>query len=624
MCGIAGAFSDTISQDKIRLKVSDIIDVRPNRGPDKKTLYTKNNVTFGFRRLAINGLNNGDQPIISLNNKIILIVNGEIYNHQSIKSDVLKPKSNFSTNSDCEVILHLYERFGMNFYQYLDGMYALALYDLEKELIILARDMNGEKPLYFINNPSNFWFSSDLSSLINPSNFKLKQEYLQNYFELNYDPSFNTLANDICKLQPGTICKFDLKKKYIDIIEMDFSIQKKSVDNTIATLAANIDDAVRLQFSAEAPVGIALSGGLDSNYLLSRAVKMGIKNLTAITIGFADNFEKNEYELAEKSAQELGVPLNTVLIKKKDLINDFEDYVASLNEPIADFAGYSYYRLAKKANQLGLRVLIFGNGCDELFFGYHWMRRITAINRYLNYEIKLSVFIREYIRLFKTEYKNYVNLINIGKIARDLKNDIYQYLTNVYDKKKLYSYEITPGYQKIRKAKKRKNDELNWISDWKKKNSKLGSQSFVQKSLMSGYLCENGFNQIDSLTMHHSVEGRSPFVARNNKWFAEKFYENNYSYYLGKSILGSLYKGELPNFITNRQKSGFSAPIATYYSELLLMYDVSECILNIKELVDNQAYINKIEDYLKTTDDINIKFKVVLLATWIKQNIQDK
>ena len=141
---------------------------------------------------------------------------------------------------------------------------------------------------------------------------------------------------------------------------------------------------------------------------------------------------------------------------------------------------------------------------------------------------------------------------------------------------------------------------------------------------MSGYLCENGFNQIDSLTMHHSVEARSPFVARNNKWFAEKFYENNDSYYLGKSILGSLYKSELPNFITNRQKSGFSAPIATYYSELLLMYDVRKCILNIKEVVDNQAYINKIENYLKTTDDINIKFKVVLLATWIKQNIQGK
>ena len=369
MCGIAGLMS--LDQSMPRKKIlNNLISKLRHRGPDGFGMHLSRDTGMIHRRLAVIDLKTGQQPLSSKG--LSLVANAEIYNYLEL-SEIFK-KEKFKTKSDCECILHLYNTYGLNFTKFLRGMYALAIHDLEKNLLVLARDPFGIKPLYYLESSEYFSFSSEPRALIDSGltipkiNSKKRDELLQ----LQFTTGRETIFSGIKRVLPGETLVISRGK--IIKRKRTASLPRKKTTNSnegsiLGKLGSVLEESVNIHQRSDVPFGMFFSGGIDSSVLLFLMSKITQKSVRAYTIGFSETSVHDETKHASYLAKILGARHTKVNFTKRDFWTLLPEVASFVDDPVADYAIVPTYKLAKIARR-DVKVILSGEGGDELFAGY--------------------------------------------------------------------------------------------------------------------------------------------------------------------------------------------------------------------------------------------------------------
>lgn len=369
MCGICG-FANKDGAIAPAEDLESMVASLHHRGPDGQGIHVAPGIGLGHARLSIIDIGGGAQPMSIADGRFIISFNGEIYNYKELRRNLIGKGHQFATESDTEVILHLYQELGENFLNELNGMFALALWDAKEKTLVLARDRMGEKPLYYAEVRGGIVFASELKALRlwKGLTLSLNPRALDDYLAYGYVPTPNTIYNEVRKLPQA---------HYLTFKDGDVAIQRywsaydaqPAIDESHATeqLAELVSDSVRIRLRSDVPVGSFLSGGIDSTLITADASKHYGGDLQSFTIGF-ENDSHDESSDAEFTAQFLGTRHTTKHLSGMSL-DILPDLVRQYDEPFADPSTIPTYYVTREASQ-HLKVCLSGDGGDELFAGY--------------------------------------------------------------------------------------------------------------------------------------------------------------------------------------------------------------------------------------------------------------
>ncbi|MGA2647110.1 MAG: asparagine synthase (glutamine-hydrolyzing) [Candidatus Sulfotelmatobacter sp.] len=380
MCGIAGIVGrqgDVIDAAEVRRMCQTIV----HRGPDDEGVYASGPIGLGMRRLSIIDLAGGRQPIHNEDKSLWVVFNGEIYNFPALRQELEGRGHRFYTHSDTEVILHLYEEMGSDCVQKLRGMFAIALYDQRRQLLLLARDRMGKKPLHYALYEGRLLFGSELKAIleVHPELAEINPEGLLQYFYFGYVPDPHTAFQRIHKLPAGHLveyCKGEVKiSRYWDLPEYG-THPPISEEDCLEELQGQLEDAVRIRLISDVPLGALLSGGVDSSIIVALMARVSSEKVKTFSIGFeAQQFNESEY--ARLVAERFGTDHHELVFSPN--MEETLTYLSHMmEEPFGDSSMLPTYYVCRMARQQ-VTVALSGDGGDELFAGYD--RYITALDR---------------------------------------------------------------------------------------------------------------------------------------------------------------------------------------------------------------------------------------------------
>jgi len=565
MCGISAIFRYTSISESDKKKLSLMNQEMKYRGPDDSGLWYDNHCGLAQVRLSIIGLDNGKQPIVSKDRSLVLICNGEIYNYIELKEELIKKGHVFYTDTDTEVILHLYEDYGTESLQYLRGMFAFCLWDLENQQLFVARDRVGEKPIYYSEIPCGIVFSSELKAILKhyipePSiDTSMLLEAIRYSFPINRK---DTYINQIKRLEPGhylLINKFGMNKEVYWRKENHCNYNGTLKDAIIKTREL-LFDSVRICLRSDVPVAVLLSGGIDSSAIAALAKEIGVE-VYAITAGYKGNFDVDERAIAKRFADEKGLIWQDIELNIDDYIAYFEEYSAVVDEPVCDIAAFAQWGLYKKVKELGFKVLLSGNGGDELFYGYPYWNKIGESISALDKHIKIRTF------------KGYKKKIELLKFAfNNLRYIVNGSYTKPYDEK-VFSPNFFSSFLAFIRSSGYETDwnNINHKSFWQSGN--MPGIEKVYTTLFNTWLSANCLYLGDRLGMGNSLEVRSPFVDYKLIDFVSSLpIEMKYRSNTPKFLLKKVLHGIVPDYILNASKKAFTPPII-FINELVDMYN---------------------------------------------------
>lgn len=567
MCGITGIVNldnSDINLDLLK-KANGTIK---HRGPDDSGLVIKNNVGLSSRRLSIIDLETGGQPISNEDGLVWIVFNGEIYNYKPLQLELIQAGHKFKTKSDTETILHLYEEKGDKCLMGLKGMFAFAIYDSKKKKILLARDRMGEKPLYYSISNGKFIFASELKAILSYPCIKRNIDInaLNCYFSSEYVPSPLSICKDVKKLPAGSVLIFDLNKKTAKINkywDTDFKHERViTFDEAIFELERKMFESVKSQMVSDVPLGLFLSGGIDSSTIAYYMTKLSKNKIKTFSIGFEDkNFDETKYSNVVSGL--FGTDHREKILTTRDVLPLVEEVVKYLDEPMADSSIIPTYLLSKFSRKY-VKVVLGGDGGDELFMGYQTFqankianilekipfkidskfvnnitRRLPVSFNYFSFDYKLKRFIERYSKNSITRNRNWIGSFTKRQRKLLLKKDFFR--SDNYD---------SPG--------RMYEQEKSIIEDFQKL-----------------YLTEDILVKTDRASMANSLEVRSPFLDYELVNYVNslpvKFKLNGLT---TKYILKKLMKNRLPKDIINRSKRGFALPISKWInSDFRMLFD---------------------------------------------------
>lgn len=537
MCGIAGIF-DNRGIINCNSALDRALEMMKFRGPDDRGVHREKRWAIGMQRLSIVDKEKGKQPQGNDTGDILIVHNGEIYNHEKIKAELQQNAHRFKTSSDTEVIVHGYERWGIEgVLNRIEGMYAFAIIDKKKGLLHLARDRFGEKPLYFYAKQEKFAFSSDLKALVNALdlNAELDPLSLRRYLALHYIPGNRSIIEGISRVLPGERVEIDLGS--LSYKRHAYYKPPACLGNTFdpSKLEELLVNAVESRMMGEVPVGVFLSGGLDSSIVTALAAKRAPK-LETFSIGF-DSREHDESTHAQEVAKAIGVSNRQVTFTERDFRELLPIVATQLDEPLGDPATLPTSRLCKVAKE-HVKVILSGEGADELFGGYQyyhpygsrrsWLRRLlgtktTSPNSRLLDPQTLRTPSGFPLVCGKAEWESLATLVP----AEDSDAWEQDYLATVNAFQEPLS-QATMG------------DFLTWLPD-------------------------NLLVKLDRMTMSHSLEGRSPFLMHSLVEYAISL-PAKYKI-KGEKVkwaLRTVANRHLPDRASQREKQGFVLPMANW------------------------------------------------------------
>lgn len=569
MCGIAGIVGTT--DKKLLDRMCKVIE---HRGPDDYGSFVDYNVCLGNRRLSIIDVAGGRQPIHNEDESVWVVFNGEIYNFLELKKRLESKGHRFYTQSDTEVIAHLYEEFGDIFMKELRGMFAIALFDKKTRKLILTRDRMGKKPLYYIFHNGTLLFASEIKSILQYEEIERKVNYdALNYFlAFRYVPGPITMFEGIKKLQPGHTLIFEKEK--IEIFkywEMDFSqILEEPEEYFIKKLTELIKESVRIRLMSEVPLGAYLSGGTDSSTIVSIMDSLMDEPVKTFSVGFGDQrFDELKYSkiVAEKFGTDhhefIVDPSNAEILPK---------IVWHFDEPIADPAAIPTYLLSELAKKY-VTVVLTGEGGDEIFAGYEQYKMILNVENYSKH--LPNFFVKKIVpAAMKVAPKRLLNIFfkyssALGDKAVERANkfissssleDAYLSIISIFDKQERREV-LSEEYRTHVKA-----SVLNLVKEYfeKMKNTNTLNKLLFFESKVP--LPDNLLMKVDKMTMAYSIEARSPLLDSELVDFASKLPANmKIKGSTDKYILRKVMKNFLPKSIVERKKQRFFVPIDTWF-----------------------------------------------------------
>ena len=381
MCGISALyrFTNMSRQDKDNL-------VRMNRdmhyrGPDGEGYWSDDTCAMAQTRLSIIGLENGAQPLFNADKSLVLICNGEIYNYKELRQHVAEHGYTCATDTDCEVILYLYELYGEECMQNLRGMFAFCLYDTKKKKLFAARDRVGEKTLYFAQLPTGIVFSTELKAILKYyiPNPQLNAHALAESVRFNYPlDNRNTYIEQIKRLGAGeyAIVNADGMQLHaywkLSHAPLFDGKKEEAKAEVLRLMRSSVADCLQ----SDVPVAVLLSGGIDSSAIAHFAKETG-REIHVISAGYAGQHSQDERSVAKRFAAEQGLVYHEIELDASDFQSLFTEYMPYIDEPVSDVSSMSQYALYKKAKELGFKVLLCGIGGDELFFGYPGFNQVV-------------------------------------------------------------------------------------------------------------------------------------------------------------------------------------------------------------------------------------------------------
>ncbi len=590
MCGIFGVLNiipkSPIDKDLFKAATN----LLEHRGPDDKGFYfdDNNGVALGHRRLSILDLQTGDQPMCNEDGTIWIVFNGEIYNYKEIKSYLLQKGHIFKTKSDTEVIIHAYEEFGEDCPNKFNGIFAFAIWDSKTQKIFLARDHFGVKPLYYLVDNEKLIFASEIKSIIHYSktSYPINEKALYYCLTFRHTPAPLTLFEGIKKL-PASYClsvgvnnKVELKRYWNKQIVIN---RKRTEQEWIDLLRSQLENAVERQMMADVPVGLSLSGGVDSGVLLSLMTKYQNKEVHTFTVSFEGGNKKDDEFLRAKNTAELfGAKFYNSVISSSDYSGFMDEYIWHLEEPVGNESAVAYYFVANMAKGI-VKVLLNGQGADEPFAGYdrylgiYYGERVSFFSPYIfktfsNLPFNLNrrnQLLRLYEFLKKRDFNS--RAASVASIISDSQREIL-FNKNFYS---LITDEIISEVVD------------NIVGKYIKGND-------IEKYLfydMFSSLSENLLLSEDKMTMAASIEARVPFLDVELVKTALSIpgnlkIKNGSLKYIHKKVCEKY----LPKQIVHQRKIGFNNPVEKWLSSSLgnELYDY----INSSNSVTNQ-YLNK-------------------------------
>ncbi len=573
MCGIAGliSFDDTEQFDK-RL-IERMSQTLVHRGPDDVGLYMNeyDNIALAFRRLSIIDLQTGSQPIANEDNSVHLICNGEIYNFKTLRKQLIEREHTFKTSGDIEPIIHLYEEFGYDFLEHIDGFFALALYDSKKKTLILSVDRFGKKPIYYTIIDRTLFFASELKAIKQVlSGSQLDKHALIDYLRFGYIPAPSTIYENVRKLPPGHVLivrqkyyatmpelKAPPAKRYYQIPLKPFNGTYSQALEIIKTLTTR---AVEKRLVADVPLGVLLSGGLDSSIITALAGNITGQRIKTFSVGFSHE-RYNELPLARLIAEKYNTEHTELMIDVEDDLNALLESILNVyDEPFADSSAIPMRKISQIAKQ-SVKVALTGDGGDETFMGYDRYRAIMIANVFSRIcPDSISRLLGKAISAPGQEYRSVrTRLWRVINAFKLLPAEQYSMFMRIFYEHQLACL-LTDEMNDIREAK---HDLIAQTFD-----SFCNIKSSAIKANLTDiftYLPGDLLTKADRASMSASLELRSPFLDYHLMEFAKSLRRSwHMNLIKGKKLLRDAFSCLVPNEILSAPKRGFGVPLGDW------------------------------------------------------------
>lgn len=581
MCGIAGWVNldkTSSTADHSEAVLHSMCERIVHRGPDSEGLWLDDQAALGMRRLSIIDLHTGDQPVFSEDKRIIVMMNGELYNYREVRASLEKLGHKFVTQTDTEIVPHLYQEYGDTFLEHINGMFAISLWDSKRGRLILARDRFGEKPLYYGMFDGKLIYASEPKALLaHPAvNAELDLDALRQLLSFDYVPAPRSIYKGISKLPAAHVLTIEdglvETRRYWDL-SFSKNGHRPSIDTAASDLRELLSDAVRMRLVSDVPLGILLSGGVDSSTVAAFATQHATEKVKTFSIGFEeDSFDESKF------ARQVAVHLGTEHYEDRlsaektgDLISQIGTW---LDEPLSDGSLIPTYLLSKFVRQ-HVTVALGGDGGDELFAGYPMYFGHKVANAYKRVPGFLrSGVIEPVVRRLPVSTKNLSFDYKAKRFVRGANLDVVERHHSWFGSFSLAEQQdllmpdvlaATDGdvYQGPR--------EMLSLCDAR---DEIEQMQYLD---INYYMAEDILTKVDRASMAVSLETRAPFLdPRVGEFAASLPLEYKLRGRQGKYILKKAVEGLLPRSILDRPKKGFGIPVADWLKGRLnpLMHDL--------------------------------------------------
>ena len=626
MCGIVGQFNYANDAPVDELTLRRMAHSISHRGPDDEGFFFDRNIGLGFRRLSIIDFSGGHQPMSDFDQSVWVVFNGEIYNYVELRAELESKGHQFQTRSDTEVIVHGYKEWGVNVLKHFNGMFGLAIWDVQKRRLVAARDAMGIKLVYYRVTNAQLTFGSEIRAVMAANNLSSNVDpiALNRYLRFRYVPSPLTMFSDICKLAPGEMLKVEngqfKVERWYDYMPTPFDHPKE--DEEAADELMNLyRAAVKRHLLSDVPVGILLSGGLDSGLLLALMNEQG-KAWPAFTVGYGESFEDDELADAAETARQFQANFIPVKIDRTEYEHSFAKIVNALEEPVASSSIVPMYFVCQRAKK-EVKVVLIGQGPDELFAGYkrhigvhygNFWRRLPSPLRWL-----MGTAVNALPR--NETLKRGIQSLGIDDRLLRYHNIFSLAPSSTIDG--LFQDGVLP-----------KNQDHRSVSHWQellpqmKYLDELGAFQLIE---LRSSLPDELLMFADKLSMTHSLEVRVPYLDRTVVEFAQRlgsgfFIRNRQQKWIHRQVC----RDYLPTQTLKRKKRGFAVNVVDDWFRTSVQGPFTETLLNEKSLMFNLLKRDPVQKLLKDHrsgrhDNHKLLFSLVMFEQWLRtvQNTTD-
>lgn len=619
MCGICGLIEKSSASEK-EVSIRNMVSVLKHRGPDNQNIYFDTNISLGHARLSILDLSSAaNQPMVSHNGKYIIVYNGELYNFKDLRLQLSERGYIFNTNSDTEVVLNGYDAWGDSFFVKMNGIFAFSIWCRETKTLKVVRDRLGVKPLYYYVDEDKFVFASEIKSILANKSIipKINYDSLHEYLYYGNAIGSKTLFKKIVKVKPGRFLTVS-EGKITENVYWDINNIKEITTNEFD--AANnvknlIDEAVKRQLVSDVPVGVFLSGGIDSSCITAFAKRYYPGKLNTYSCAFDFDIGINELKKARQVANFYDTNHNELFIEGKDLNDIITRLVYHHDEPFGDAANIPLYLLTKEVSN-SQKVILQGDGGDELFGGYRRYNTLSSLRTwkiaapFLNAFFSImpeTVKLKQYRRFCRAMLQD-SDAIRMALLLTE--ETLEDSPTNVF------SYEF-----------KSKVSNFDPFAEYKKLDMKLFDKDVVQKMLwtdMQILLPETFLEKVDKSTMANGVEVRVPFLDNNLVEYAMSL-PSNLKIRRGekKFILRKALRSIVPDDVLDAPKTGFGVPFSNWLKGPLkdfMQQNLNDAYIQQLNLFDNYSLNRLINLHLSGKKNSGILlWKLMNLCIWLKK-----
>ncbi|MDO9000573.1 MAG: asparagine synthase (glutamine-hydrolyzing) [Bacteroidota bacterium] len=625
MCGINGFVSTTVSKEEKTAIVQKMNKKLSHRGPDNDGFWSEDKIVLGHRRLSIIDLSaDGNQPFFSNDKRYVIIYNGELYNYKELKLELQRSSKGsndlpyfFKTNTDTEVVLAAFIRYGTKCLQLFNGMYAFAIYDTLEEKLTIARDRLGVKPIYYYFGKEGFLFSSEIRPIIHSKikTFTLNKDVLSEY--LMYQTVFapNTIVKGIKMLMPGHFLEFQNDKasvsEYYSLNKFSTSLNDLSYLETCKKVNELLTQSVQKRLVADVPFGAFLSGGIDSSAIVGLMSKVSSEKIQTFNVSF-DESEFSESKYAKLIATKFNTEHHEIKLTPKDFLNQLPEALAAMDHPSGD--GPNTYIVSKATKKAGVTMALSGIGGDEVFAGYDVFKRMSKLHKkaWLN---TVPLFSRKTAGYIIQKRKKSVSGNKIQEILSQNKinfTSAYPLNRSVFTEKELSN---------LIKNSNSKNQIGAIVSAIPQiKNYLLSAVSLCE---INTYLQNILLRDADQMSMAVALEVREPFLDYKLIEFVLGVSDEKKYPHTPKKLLVDSLGDLLPEEIVNRPKMGFTLPWQNWLkTDLKLFCEKNIIEFSTYDFCNKTELLNLWNGFLNNEPTITWSriWHIVVLNNWLKEN----